>query len=173
MKRRPKAKKRKKYAHIDWFMIEQEYVMRDDRPSLTKLSEEMNADSGQMSRVSTKNHWEEKRAVYWKKVSVRTQELSVQSSAERLAENLRMVRAVKLYVMKQLVENKLKVSGSDMDKMIRLEAFLGGEADSRVESLVKVYEIDEPERIINIADIIKEAGFIPQKDSGNGSAAAG
>ena len=137
------ANKPKKNRQLNWRVIRDSYVMRNDMPSLNKVAREFKIDSGQISRRSQREKWDQLRKRYWDKVSAKVQQKSVTTTAFNRAKALKIVESsvgmtveILADTQKKIRKGKIpKVKYKDLigslDKQLRLYELLVGRPDSR------------------------------------------
>lgn len=132
VKQKEQAKpERKKWHKINWATIESAYIHREDLPSLRELAVEFGIDEGIIFHKSSDEKWVIRREKHWLAVQIRVQQKVSKETADRMAENLLLIKGAKNLIAKQITSGQIKATLGDIDKLSRAELLLLGQADSR------------------------------------------
>lgn len=139
-------RKVRKNTQGKWLTIKMAYVDREDEPSMAQLAREFDISLAQLGRKARKDNWVSQRQDHWNKIGIKVAEKCTTAVAERLIRNQKVVAGAIGYVVNQIKNGWIKTSLGDLDKLIRLEEFLHGNADSR------------PDFVSGVEKLIKEMG---------------
>ena len=163
----PKAKvisyKHKRWKHINWPIVKQIYILKEDEVSFEDLANEFNIARPHLSNIASKENWKLQRKLHWNKVLLRTGEKLTEQQAEIRAKNIMVAEGALSRLANMIKEDRLKGTFGDVDKIVRLIEFLYGNVDSRpdfasgIESLIR--EMGK-NRGKEHRDIMKENGQI-------------
>jgi len=114
--------------------VEKLWQMYADGSSIQSISRKFKVSHVTIRKYRDQNGWIERKDKIYKKANVKADKASV----NLLAENLKLVRFAKAQIISE-IQSAAKIKGArttktpyaDLDKIVRLEQFLGGGADSR------------------------------------------
>lgn len=130
----------KKWQRINWGIIKQIYVMREDEISMENLAREFNIASPHLKEIASTEKWKIQRRVYQDKILLKTAEKLTDRQAETRAKGLTIAEAALGYIAELMQKRQLKASVGDLDKIVRLMEFLHGNVDSRTETVITAIE---------------------------------
>lgn len=116
----------KKY---DWKVIEQDYVVSQEEPTLRTLEQKYGCSHATLQRHSSKGGWLEKRKQHWAKVSTNAAQKAVESQSERLYRHIDQVKLAQETVLTMIRAGRMRVSPRDLANLILLERQLYGETE--------------------------------------------
>ena len=112
--------------------FESYYALGSTR-SLSKLAKSLGVAHSTVKLWSRRYGWQHRVAERDAEVAEIVKARTLDDDVDHKVRNQRLVRAAILATAKQIAEGKIRASFSDLDKLMRLEAFLKDEAESRQE----------------------------------------
>jgi hypothetical protein len=112
------------------------YAMGHGR-SLTKLARKIGMSLSAVKLWSRELKWTERLEERERDVVKAMAKSSVKIETDTRLRNRQLLQLALVQIAKKLAEGKVRVTLADLDRLIRLEAFLAGQADSRQELIAR------------------------------------
>lgn len=119
-----------------------------EKESNSYVSKKCKVSTTTVRRYRNSHNWDERIEEIKKKARQKEDE----KRADYLAENIKTVRFAKSKVLKAMQAGEVKLTGADLDRYIRLELFLRGEADSRPEFVNKELQQLSTEKLLEMKE---------------------
>jgi transposase-like protein len=105
--------------------------------SLRKLARQIGVSHGTVRLWSRKFRWTERLDEREREVVKAMAKASIKVEADTRLRNRQLLQLALVQIAKKLAEGKVRVTLADLDRLIRLESFLAGQADSRQEVIAR------------------------------------
>lgn len=115
--------------------------------SLTKLSQRLGVSRSALRDWSIAFGWQERINERERDVARVMASRSIRTEAEDRLKQRQIVQLALVTVARQLAEGRIRGTLADLDRLIRLERFLEGEADSRQEVVARELKTKSPEEL--------------------------
>jgi hypothetical protein len=115
----------------------EEYFALGPKRSLTKIAARLGVSHSAVKKWSREFDWLARAADRDKDVVRVAANKAIQVGVESSVRNRQVVQLALVQVARQIAEGKVRATISDLDRLIRLEAFLEGRADSRQEVIAR------------------------------------
>ena len=113
------------------------YYAQGVKRSLSKVARELGVSRSAVRNWSRSFRWAERVAERDGAIARVAADRSIQVGVESTLRNRQIVQMGLVQIAKQIAEGTVRASISDLDRLIRLEAFLEGRADSRQEIIAR------------------------------------
>ena len=113
------------------------YHAQGPRRSLSKVARELGVSRSAVKNWSRAFGWAERTAERDKAIAKAAADRSIEVGVESTLRNRQIVQMGLVQIARQIAEGTVRASISDLDRLIRLEAFLEGKADSRQEIIAR------------------------------------
>ncbi|MFH1230035.1 MAG: hypothetical protein V1709_00920 [Planctomycetota bacterium] len=153
------TRKTQKNTQAKWIMIKTAYIEREDEPSMNQLAQEYGISQAQLGRLAKKENWLLKRKDHWDKIGIKILKKCSTETADRLLRNQKIVEGALSYLVQQIRYKTIKCTLSDLEKLIRTDEFLHGNADSRTETVITAIEraiLDNQNRRVSEYETVNE-----------------
>jgi hypothetical protein len=154
---------KEKEAHLKAF---ETYFEMGPTRSLSKLSDRLGISRSALRDWSMAFRWQERIDERGRDVAKVMASRSIRTEAEDRSKQRQLVQLALVTVARQIAEGRVRGNMGDLDRLIRLERFLEGEADSRQEVIARELKGKSPEElremlrreITELADLTGEEG---------------
>jgi hypothetical protein len=113
------------------------YFAQGPKRSLSKVADELNVSESAVKKWSRTFSWTERIAERDKTIATVAADRSIEVGVESTLRNRQIVQMGLVQIARQIAEGTVRATISDLDRLIRLEAFLEGKADSRQEIIAR------------------------------------
>jgi transposase len=113
------------------------YYAQGPKRSLSKVADELGVSRSAVKNWSRAFGWAERTAERDKAIATAAADRSIQVGVESTLRNRQIVQMGLVQIARQIAEGTVRATISDLDRLIRLEAFLEGKADSRQEIIAR------------------------------------
>ncbi|MBZ0270087.1 hypothetical protein K8I85_18195 [bacterium] len=113
------------------------YFALGPKRSLAKVARQLDVPDSTIKRWSRVNDWQTRVADRDHDIARVAAGKSVQAGVDASVRNRQIVQMALVQAARQIAEGKVRCTVSDLDRLIRLEAFLDGHADSRQEIIAR------------------------------------
>jgi hypothetical protein len=118
----------------------EKYFEMGSTRSLTKLAKQLGVSVSTTKTWSRELRWRDRLEERGREVAKVMANRSIKSVADSKARNEQLLQLALVQVARALAEGRVRVTISDLDKLLRLEEFLAGRADSRHELMSRELE---------------------------------
>jgi transposase-like protein len=113
------------------------YAEQGANRSLRKLARKIGVSHSTVRLWSRKFKWTERLEEREREVVKAMAKASIKVEADTRLRNRQLLQLALVQIAKKLAEGKVRVTLADLDRLIRLESFLAGQADSRQEVIAR------------------------------------
>jgi hypothetical protein len=108
--------------------------------SLTRLATALGLSASTVKTWSREFRWKERLEEREQVVTAATAKRAVKSQADTRRRNEQLLQLALVQIAKALAEGRIRITLADLDRLLRLEEFMAGRADSRQEVIAKELE---------------------------------